>query len=134
MNNKTNQSVIRIPTTFDKFFRVWCEFLRPLHHLTDREMDVIAAILKKRYEMSKSIFDEKLLDQVVLSKEVKVFYRNELNLSVQHFNCVMKRLKDEKVIDGNNQINRKIIPRIDSNIDSFQLLLNFELHASSDRS
>lgn len=123
---KNNQAIIRIPTTLDKFFRVWCEFLRPLHHLTDREMDVFAAILKKRYIMSKSISDEDLLDQVVLSKEIKIEYRNELNLSIQHFNCVMKRLKDSKVVDSNNRINKRIIPKLNEGVSGFELLLNFE--------
>ena len=112
---RSNQSIIRIPTTLGKFFRVWCEFLRPLHHLTDREMDVIAAILRKRHEMSKSISNEDLLDQVVLSKEVKIEYRKELNLSIQHFNCVMKKLKDAKVVDSTNKINRRIIPKDNKN-------------------
>lgn len=132
---RSNQSIIRIPTTLDKFFRVWCEFLRPLHHLTDREMDVMAAILKKRHNMSKSISDEDLLDQVVLSKEIKIEYRNDLNLSIQHFNCVMKRLKDAKVVDINNKINKRIIPKISESINGFELLLNFEFtDVSSNRS
>ena len=42
-------NVIALPTSLEdgNFFRLWVEFLKPLHHLTDREMDVITAFLKK---------------------------------------------------------------------------------------
>ena len=36
-------NVIGVPTTLDRFFRYWVEFLEPLHGLTEREIDVITA-------------------------------------------------------------------------------------------
>lgn len=51
-------NVISIPTTIEgKFFRYWLEFLRPFHKLSDRELDVVSAFLKERYELSKVVSD-----------------------------------------------------------------------------
>ena len=49
-------NVINIPTSLKgKFFKYWFKFLLPFHGLTDREMDVAAAFLLKRHELSKVI-------------------------------------------------------------------------------
>lgn len=48
MNGKVD-SVIRVPTTLDGFFRYWFEFLKPFHQLTEREIDVASAFIKHRY-------------------------------------------------------------------------------------
>ena len=49
-------NVIRIKTSFGgNFFRYWFEFLKPFHSLTEREIDVISELVKRRYELSKVI-------------------------------------------------------------------------------
>lgn len=40
------KKVIPIPST-GNFFKAWLEVLKPLHHLTDREMDLLAEFLKE---------------------------------------------------------------------------------------
>ena len=50
----------------DEFFKCWFIFLRPLHHLTDREIDVIASFTKHRYELSKVIIDSSLYFDLLL--------------------------------------------------------------------
>ena len=58
-------NVIRIPCkASSNFFRHWFQFLTPFHHLTDREMEVAACLVKHRYELSKVILDNDLLDKV----------------------------------------------------------------------
>lgn len=46
-------NVIRVPAgrNIEKLLRFWLEFLHPFHRLTNREMDVATAFLKKRYEL-----------------------------------------------------------------------------------
>jgi hypothetical protein len=53
------------------FFRAWIDFHRPIHELTPREMDVLAAFLKKRYELGKVISDPKILKNTLMSDPVK---------------------------------------------------------------
>ena len=49
-------NVIRIPCKVNSnFFMHWFQFLTPFHHLTDREMEVAASLVKHRYELSKAV-------------------------------------------------------------------------------
>ena len=126
MMGKIN-NVIRIPTSIStSFFRFWCEFLRPFHNLTDREMQVASSLLKRRYELSKVIQDEDILDKVVMSEDTKKVVREECNISLPHFQVIMGKLRKNKVIlDG--RINPRFIPNLTEEQGSFRLLLNFEL-------
>lgn len=126
MMGKIN-NVIRIPTSIStSFFRFWFEFLRPFHNLTDREMQVASSLLKRRYELSKVIQDEDILDKVVMSEDTKKAVREECNISLPHFQVIMGKLRKNKVIlDG--RINPKFIPNLSEEQGSFRLLLNFEL-------
>jgi hypothetical protein len=126
MMGKMN-NVIRIPTSIStSFFRFWFEFLRPFHNLTDREMQVASSLLKRRYELSKVIQDEVILDKVVMSEDTKKVVREECNISLPHFQVIMGKLRKNKVIlDG--RINPRFIPNLTEEQGSFRLLLNFEL-------
>ena len=65
---KKANNIIRIPTSLEgKFFKYWFMFLEPFHNLTDREIDIITAFVKKRYELSKVIKDNEILDKVTMS-------------------------------------------------------------------
>ena len=58
MKNRVN-NVIRIPASLEgSFFKYWFLFLEPFHHLTAREIDVIACFVKQRFELSKVIKDD----------------------------------------------------------------------------
>lgn len=110
----------------DKFFKYWFIFLRPLHHLTDREIDVIASFTKHRYELSKVIKDEALLDTVLMSEETKRKVREDCNITLAHFQVIMGKLRKNKVII-NNKINSKLIPNIREDSKSLQLLVLFPI-------
>lgn len=126
MMGKIN-NIIRIPTSIStSFFRFWFEFLKPFHNLTDREMQVASSFLKRRYELSKVIQDEDILDKVVMSEDTKKGVREECNISLPHFQVIMGKLRKSKVI-VDNKINRRFIPNISDDKGSFRLLLNFEL-------
>lgn len=120
-------NIIRIPTSLEgKFFRYWFEFLKPFHNLTEREIDVIALFVQKRYELSKVISDNKILDNVVMSEDIKAKIRTELGITLSHFQVIMGKLRKSKVI-VDNRINPKFIPNIYEDKGSFQLLLLFDL-------
>ena len=118
-------SVIKIPTTLDDFFRYWFEFLKPFHQLTGREIDVATALVKHRHELSKVIKDDNILDKVLMSDDTRRLVREECNLSLPHFQVIMGKLKKNKVIvDG--RINPKFIPNVTEENGNFQLLLLFD--------
>ena len=124
--NKPN-SVIKVQTSVNTdFFRLWLEFLRPFHRLTNKELEVATCFIKHYYELSKVISDPKILNQVSMSDEVKRKIREECNIKLPNFQVIMGKLKKNKVIvDG--KINPKFIPDITEENGYFQLLLLFEL-------
>ena len=91
-------AVVRIPTTLDNFFKQWLIFLKPFHGLTDRQIDIAAVFLKQRYELSKVISDEKLLDENVMSESTKKQVREECNITLPHFQVIMGDLKRHKFL------------------------------------
>lgn len=124
---KNINGVVRIPTSLNgKFFRYWMEFLRPLHKLTDREIDIITAFLHHRYELSKVITDDALLDKVTMSEDTKRQIREECNITLPHFQVIMGKLRKNKVIED-GKINSRFIPNITEENGTFQLMLLFEL-------
>lgn len=123
MNN-----IIRIPTSLStSFFRYWLEFLKPFHNLTDREMQVASSLLKKRYELSKVIQDEVILDKVVLGEDTKKSVRQECNITLPHYQVILGKLRKSKVIID-DRINPRFVPNVTDENGSFRLLLNFELN------
>lgn len=125
--NKEINNVIRISTSLNsKFFRYWFEFLQPFHKLTEREIDVITSLVKQRYELSKVIKDDEILDRVTMSEDTKRKVREECNMTLSHFQVIMGKLRKSKVIID-NKINPRFIPNIREDSETFQLLLLFEL-------
>ena len=124
--NRPN-SVLRIPCSLSgSFFRYWFMFLRPFHKLTNREIDVITAFVKHRYELSKVIKDDVILDKVTMSEDVKKQVREECGIAFQHFQVIMSNLRKNKVIE-NGKINPKFIPSITEENGMFKLMLLFDL-------
>ena len=119
-------NVIGIPTTLNDFFRYWVEFLEPLHHLTEREIDIITAFLKKRYELSKSILDPKMLDKYLMNEDTKAEIRDECGVSPAHFQVIMGKLRKSGIISNGNIV-PKFIPNIKEDNGTFQLLLYFQV-------
>lgn len=127
---KRANNVIRIPTSLQgKFFRYWFEFLEPFHHLTNREIEVIASFVKYRYELSKAVKDNSILDidQMIMNEDTKKKVREECGISPAHFQVIMGKLRKNKVII-NGKINPKFIPNLSEDENGvFQLLLLFDL-------
>lgn len=125
MNRPDN--VIRIPTSLkDNFFRYWFEFLQPLHKLTNREIDIISAFAKERYELSKVIKDNDILDKVTMSDDIKKKVMQNCNITTPHFQVIISNLKKAKVIED-GKINPRCIPNITEENGYFQLVLLFDL-------
>ena len=118
-------NVLSIPTSLKgKFFKYWFKFLLPYHGLTDREMDIAAAFLLKRFELSKVISDVNILDSVLMSEDTKKSIRENCDVKHQHFQVIMSKLRKAKII-VDNKINPRFIPNVKEENGSFKLLLLF---------
>lgn len=120
-------NIIRIPASLKgSFFRYWLKFLSPFHNLTERELDVATEFIRHRYELSKAIKDEKLLDEIVMNEDTKRKIRHDCNFTAPHFQVIMGKLRKANfIVDG--KINPKFMPKnIAEGDKSFQLLLYFD--------
>ena len=120
-------SVIVIPTSLKTdFFKKWCVFLRPICHLTDREIEIFSCFLQIRWELSKETTNPTLLDAAIMSETVKERVMEKCNLTLPYFQVMMSTLRKKKVILDTG-INPKYIPniRVDDN-GIFQLLFLFK--------
>lgn len=118
-------SVLNISTSLkDKFFKQWFKFLLPYHGLTDREMDVAAAFLLKRYELSKVISDVNILNTVLMNEDTKRDIRERCGIKHPHFQVIMGKLRKSNIIID-NKINPRFIPKVKEENGNFKLLLLF---------
>lgn len=123
MESKIN-NIIKIPTSTEDFFKYWMIFLKPFHNLTNKEMDVAAKILQHRHSLSRAIKDEKILNDVLLSRENRKKIREELDITTAHLQVILSTLKSVNFIkDG--MVNPRFIPRINNN-KQFNLLMSFD--------
>lgn len=126
MVKKGVDNVVRIPCKLDySFFKMWFMFLQPFHHLTEREMEVATSFVKQRYELSKVVSDNDILDKLVMSEDTKRRVREECNITLPHFQVIMGKLrKNNIIIDG--KLNPRYIPRVVEENSSFKLMLLFD--------
>ena len=104
---------------------MWFMFLKPFHHLTDREMEVITCFVKHRYELSKVIADSEILDKVTMSEDTKSKIREECGMALPHFQLILSKLRKNKII-VDNRINPRYIPNLVEENGSFKLMLLFD--------
>ena len=88
------------------FFKTWVEFLKPIHKLTKKEMLVLAAFLKKRYELSKDISERKL-DDILMSVETKREIREQCGISRKHIQVIMSKFRKNGVL-----VNERLYPNL----------------------
>ena len=126
MVKKGVDNVVRIPCKLDySFFKMWFMFLQPFHHLTEREMEVATSFVKQRYELSKVVSDNDILDRLVMSEDTKRKVRGECNITLPHFQVIMGKLrKNNIIVDG--KLNPRYIPRVIEENGSFKLMLLFD--------
>ena len=112
------------PTT--EFFKWWCIYQKPVVNLTEKELNVVSSFLKQRYELSKIISDNSVLDSQVMSNDTKKKVIEECGISLQHFYVIMSTLRKKNVISEYG-INPKLIPNIRRDDKGyFQFLLLFK--------
>lgn len=126
MVKKGVDNVVRISCKLDySFFKMWFMFLQPFHHLTEREMEVATSFVKQRYELSKVVSDNDILDKLVMSEDTKRKVREECNITLPHFQVIMGKLrKNNIIVDG--KLNPRYIPRVVEENGSFKLMLLFD--------
>lgn len=108
------------------FFRKWCNVMRLLIPMTDKELNVVAAFLKQRWELSKIIYDPSVLDAQLMSDSVRDKIMEECDITRSYFHVLKSGLKAKNIIIG-NRLNPKLIPNVQkSDHGVFQFLMLFK--------
>lgn len=129
MGKLSINNVVRVPCKLDgKFFKYWFDFLQPLHNLTEREKEVAACYLRKRFELSQSITDENILNRYLMSQEITKQIKEECNLKTSHLQVVLTKLRKNGVMIENDAINPKFIPKVTTDKNSFSLLIYYDFN------
>lgn len=118
-------SMLRVSVDAVSFFRAWLVFLRPYHGLTDRQIDIAAALLRHRHSLSSVISDEVVLNEMLFADSVRNKILGECNLNIGHYQVILGELRKHKfIIDG--CINQRYIPDLRDGAGSFLLAVNFQ--------
>lgn len=127
---KKPNNMLSIETSLDTdFFKWWCSLIRPFVPLTKTQIDVVAAFLKQRYELSKVISDPAIVDAQLMSETVRQKIIEECHITLPHFYVTVSNLRKNKVIE-NNTINPKLIPNLrkdDNGTFQFLILLKYPI-------
>jgi hypothetical protein len=105
----TVTGVTTIPNKDSEFFRAWLEVMRPLHGLASKEMDFAAAFLKKRYELAKTMTDDRLIDRVLFDAETKNAVAESLGISYSYMQYIFKKMRECGMI-REKRINPQFLP------------------------
>ncbi len=126
MSSLLVDKVLRVPAHKKMdFFRLWVDFLRPYHDLTQRESDLLICLLRCRHQLMKDISNEDFLDSILFTEKIKKQIHKEMGITDKNFNVLISRLKEKKlIIDG--KINRRFIPNLKDDAKEFQILILFE--------
>lgn len=123
-----NTTVVSVPTDLDlRFFKYWVEFLRPIHKINPRDVEVMAMFLYKRYQLSKVIRDEQILNTTLMSRKIRKEIRDELGIPTNYFQVILRHLRDKKAIVG-DCINPKFIPKLDDTQPDYKLIVQFSFN------
>lgn len=96
-------------------------------------MDVAAGFLHKRYELSKYILDDELIDKILFSADVKHEIEVETHMKYKNMSVVISNLKKRGFIvkssnrANSDRINQRFIPRVgDDKNHKLLILFNFD--------
>lgn len=123
--NRPNDA-IKVETTLKDFFANWLRYLEPLHGLSEKQIQLASAFLRVRYELSKKITDDELLDTTVLSTKVRKQIKEELGITTANFQVILGDLRRHGFIRGNRFVH-KFIPKLDEDPKSYYMLLYFPI-------
>lgn len=121
------KKIIPIPSS-GNFFRIWVEVLKPIHKLTDRESDVLAAFLKKRFELQQTAKDPDMIDSYLMSAKIKKEIRESTLVSPVYFQMIFGKFRRSNIIindEKGRRINPWFIPRLSKDDKDFCLAFIF---------
>ena len=105
-------SAIKIDTkSVDDFCTKYIHFLRPLHRLPDKEIEVLAHLVKYWLILEKQLHKERLINDALYGKEITKKIVEECNIKVSNYRVIISSLRRKGIID-NRTIDKMYIPKV----------------------
>lgn len=108
------------------FFRTWVDFLKPVHKLANREMDVLALYLKYRYELSKSVSDPDIIDSILMKGDTRKLIRDRCGIKKRHLDVIISKFRKNGVLLKNGKFYPKLIPTYSQDGAGLMIYFNFK--------
>lgn len=127
--SKVADSVIKLPMCSSRkdFIRLWLTFLTPLHKLTPTIINLAAEIIDQRFELSKVISDDTVLDKYLMTdKEIVTSIMTNCELSSSNYHVGITKLRKVGFFKE-GRINPKFLPKLNIGSTSYSLLLLFSI-------
>jgi hypothetical protein len=105
----------------------WLIITRPLHRLTEAEEKILYCFLRKRFEFSKDVSSDEIVDRLLFSTDVRKDIQDELGYKMGTFQNYLSSLRAKGVV-FDNKINKKMIPNFKIGDKGFQLIFNFTIN------
>lgn len=126
MTTGQNKNIKRIHTTKKSIFRYWLEFLRPYHKLRTKEIEALSLMLYYRYELTREVSNEEIVDTMLFSTSTRNKIRVELgDMDQKVFNNLLTSLRKKNVLSKENKITKVLIPKMTEG--GFQLIFDFDI-------
>lgn len=125
MTGSDLNNFIPVSVSLQTFFKYWVEFLRPIHHLSPAEMQILSCLLRERYLLSKKVTDPDILDSLVFSTDIRRKILAECEISNVFLSTKLGKFRKQGIIT-NGRIYPKLIPNLKEGEANFKLLLFFK--------
>lgn len=124
-------NVISLKTSLGGVFEAWLDSTHLLlHNLTPKERAVMAAYLRKHYEISQKTNDEAILQRILTDETTKRQILEECNIKRSHLQVILTSFKKEGLL-VNGVIKPSLIPAITpetTQTGEFRLLIVFKIN------
>jgi len=104
------------------FFNAWVESLHIIHSLSPGEQATLAALLKLRYNLCKTI-PENVVDKILLSTENRKTICKWRKIKSKHLNVTLTAFRHKGILDKNNKLLLQLVPVIHN--DGVRLMIDF---------
>lgn len=121
----------------EEFYKNWIDILTPIHKLTTKNKQILLAFLMLRYELSQSINNEVLLDEILMNEDSKAKIKERCGLQGNYLqvaiytlaqqNVLIKTLSEDTRKKYKYRINPRILPDMQYTDAGVILQFNFEL-------
>lgn len=111
--------------TVDKkdFFKLWLTLIQPYLNLRNKEIEVLSKFLEYRYDISKRVSTDDEINYILFSTKIRKDIQGDLDITESSLNNILASLRKKGYIIDNN-INKKLIPNLNDDLNNFKLVYN----------